>query len=304
MDSSIVSISDEQIVEALPLFEQLLGGQEQVERYDASVADHRQFPKNALYREYLNLRRYLRDLNFEILWVHRARFHCSCLQYCIENAMVVDVDGTKLEIDPVDYLSTSFSPEDSIAILNELYFVSQLPLDVDVIGLIVEHEKSDRKSPTKRPDILVQDDESEIFVECKRTMSKDNPSSDQIQEDIRNTVTSKKFRDEFYSGKNKHCVLQVLLPHAITELTNSQMREIVAEANQRALQVGDRSEYISSVVSTYYTLQVIEEQRTTLFGPQFVETTPEESDFSLGIQSEFREAFESNPVFDIAGIAE
>lgn len=302
--SSSIAISDQQIRKILPLFKKLLGGQEQVERYDESVAKHQQYPRNALYIEYFTLRQYLDDQRFSILWFHRAQFHCNCLLYCIGNADVVDVDGTVLDISPIDYLSNNFSPENSIDILNELHFVSQLPLDLDLVGLIVEQEKSDFETPAKRPDILVREGGTDIFIECKRTMSKDNPSEEEIREDVLDTFTSSKFRDEFFQAENRHCVLQIMLPHAIDYMSNKEMREILAESNRRALGVGDRSEYLSSVVTTYYTFQKIEEKRTVLFGPQFVETTPREAEFQLGIRSDFRESFEDMPVFDVAGIAE
>lgn len=58
------------------------------------------------------------------------------------------------------------------------------------------------------------------------------------------------------------------------------------------------------VVSTYYTLQLNREERTTLFGPVFVETTPPNSDFKLGIESPIQDTIQDEPVYDVKGIAE
>lgn len=301
---SKIRVPKETIPEVLPLFEQLIGGREQIERYDESIRQHGTTPRDPLFLEYCCLRNYLKDNNFKILWFQRATYHCYCLKYCIENSNVVDVDGTILDIPVIDYLADNFSSNESIAILNELGFVSQLPLDVDLVGLIVEIEKSSLDTPEKRPDILLRHGEVDIFIECKRTESKDNPSKDTIQEDVLNAATSQKFREEYYQGSNKHHVLQILLPHVVDYMTNSKMRALLQEANRRAIGIGDRSDYISSVVATYYTFQKFEGRRTTRFGPRFVETPSEDTGFRLGIQSPIKESIESNPVFDIAGVAE
>lgn len=301
---SKIRISEETISEILPLFERLIGGQEQIERYDESVKQHGTVPKDPLYLEYICLRNFMSNNNFKILWFQRATYHCYCLKYCIENSCVVDIDGQEMGIPVIKYLADNFSSDESIAIINELGFVSQLPLDADLVGLIVEVEKSDFDTPAKRPDILLRHGEIDIFIECKRTESKDNPGKDTIREDILKATTSQKFRNEFYQGDNKYHVLQILIPHVVNNMKNDEMRSLIQETNKRALAIGDRSDYISSIVTTYYTLQKYQEYKTTLFGPQFVETTSETTEFALGIQSPIKQSIESNPVFDISGVAE
>ena len=298
------SPSDELIKAMLPHFETLLGGKENIENFDKSVKDHSVFPRNALYIEYWELRRYLQQGIARPLWLIRAGYHAQCLKYCIDKVSVVDVDGQELNIDTIDYIADTASPERSIDILSELEFASQLPLNVDSVGLIAEIEKSRMDSPKKRPDILLKHNGNTTFIECKRAESKDNPSRADIQDDIDKAATSGKFRDEFYQGENQNCILQILVPHTLDYITNEEMMALLEEANDRVLGKGDRSEYISSVVSAYYTLQLKREERRTLFGPVFVETTSPNSDFKLGIESPIQDTIQNEPVYDVEGIAE